>query len=124
MTEKFIADFIVKGLDNLPDLEDAKVIREYFAQFSARPSDKTEGVYCGNGHRLDGMLFGSFRWGIQHGHGSCSDCGWPVVAHHFIFRDKDGVKEELMSLRFYPLPVHESLVEVNAGANIEDKTND
>lgn len=39
---------------------------------------------------LGGFLTGSFEWGIVHGEGSCSACGWPVKAYHRLYLDERG----------------------------------
>jgi len=36
------------------------------------------------GESLDGFLIGTFEWGLAHGEGHCSKCGWPARAYHFI----------------------------------------
>lgn len=38
--------------------------------------------------QLDGAL-GSFQWGIVHGEGHCTGCGWPCRAYHRL-KDSDG----------------------------------
>jgi len=63
-------------------------ISEYLSVF-AKPvlHDGTTGGMLGNfdclncGERLDGFL-GTFTWGIAHGEGKCSKCGWPCRAYH------------------------------------------
>jgi hypothetical protein len=39
---------------------------------------------------LGGFLTGSFEWGLVHGEGSCSACGWPVAAYHRLYLDERG----------------------------------
>lgn len=39
---------------------------------------------------LGGFLTGSFEWGLVHGEGSCSACGWPVKAYHRLYLDERG----------------------------------
>lgn len=45
---------------------------------------KPQSVKCINcDHALTG-LFGSFEYGIRHGEGACSKCGYPGRANHYI----------------------------------------
>ncbi len=52
---------------------------QFYAHTFAQPSEENECLECGE--RLGGMM-GSFRWGICHGEGICSNCGWPARAYH------------------------------------------
>lgn len=72
------------------------VLNEYFKIF-AKPkflegenvnwiSGSLDCINCGR--RLNGVL-GTFQWGITHGEGNCSECGWPGRAIHYI-KDTDG----------------------------------
>ena len=45
----------------------------------------------------------SFTWGIAHGQGHCTRCGWPATLYHFI-HDKDG--NEVMAIRGLLLWAH------------------
>lgn len=93
-------DFIKVG-DDTPEYF-IKALDKYFQSFAAPDSD------CpGCGADLTHMLFGTFRWGLVHGHGNCQTCGWPAVAHHFI-RDEAG--EEVATLRNFVLAAHPDFV--------------
>lgn len=50
----------------------------------------------GCGAALDG-LFGTFQWGLAHGEGACSGCGYPCRAYH---RVMDGGAEPIMTFQF------------------------
>ncbi len=91
-----------------------KCLDEYFKQFSA-PVVLDEGNALLGGQRclncdavLSGVL-GSFQWGIAHGEGTCSSCGWPARAYH---RPKDQDGEEICDgalqviLQYHPDNVH------------------
>lgn len=54
-----------------------KIINKYLRIFVA---DK-KCINCGED--LSG-IFGTFEWGIVHGEGSCSNCGYPARAKHYI----------------------------------------
>ncbi|NIR76735.1 MAG: hypothetical protein GWN53_17025 [Gammaproteobacteria bacterium] len=83
--------------------------RKYFRMF-AEPMKKDGatgmmigGVLCiGCGEVLNGFM-GTFQYGIVHGEGTCSNCGYPCRTHHYI-KDEDG--EELLSLTGYLLQYH------------------
>lgn len=60
------------------------------------------------GEQLTGMFAGllgpgGFQWGLTHGEGTCTSCGWPARAMHYA---KNSVGEELFSLRNYVLQYH------------------
>lgn len=78
-------------------------IDKYLAVF-AKPIERggsPEGFVLGKhaclkcGSALDGML-GSFQWGLAHGEGTCSKCGWPARMYHWI-KDREG--KELFTSR-------------------------
>lgn len=68
------------------------------------------------GRPLSGML-GTFQWGICHGEGKCTNCGWPARALHYI---KDGKGEDLfdrsipMVLQYHPSQVSSAKGEEDA----------
>jgi hypothetical protein len=37
-----------------------------------------------------GGFLGAFQWGLVHGEGTCSRCGWPVTAYHYLYLDDRG----------------------------------
>jgi hypothetical protein len=54
---------------------------------------------CGSG--LDGML-GAFQWGLCHGEGVCSKCGWPARLYHYL-KLPDGTEDRIvMMLQYHP----------------------
>lgn len=66
-----------------------EALNEYLKMFAAT-RDKDGYMHCHNcGENLDGLL-GSFRWGMAHGEGFCSNCKWPAVGLHY--PEKDGEK--------------------------------
>lgn len=97
------------GAESLPEYVTA--VREYFSHFAA-PIKEGDGFVSSNpclccGNPQGGML-GYFRWGIAHGHGACSECGWPATVYHFI-KDKSG--DEICVLRGVLLQAHPNDVE-------------
>lgn len=40
---------------------------------------------------------GSFTWGLAHGSGHCTECGWPGVLYHFP-KDADGNSQRFEAL--------------------------
>ena len=40
---------------------------------------------------------GYFTWGLAHGHGHCTRCGWPAVLYHFP-KDSDGKEHRFEAL--------------------------
>lgn len=85
-----------------------RALRRYFRRFAV-PATKdaanmiTGGLKCLKcSSPLDGYL-GTFRWGLAHGEGACSMCGWPARAHHRP-RGEDG--EEVLSLTNIILQYH------------------
>lgn len=71
--------------------------KEYMSHFVAPHEMKC--VKCGT---TLGGLFGSFRWGIAHGQGECSRCGWPAIAYHFL-EDETGKEHRFeLLLQLHP----------------------
>lgn len=92
---------------------------EYLSAFAAlvRIDGKTHCFNCGE--PFDGMMnmFGlavAFEWGLAHGEGHCSGCGWPMRAHHFP-KDKDG--GDLVTIRGFPLAYMPEHVELRKAAS-------
>lgn len=103
---------------------DREVLDEYFEPFQALVfGEDKDGKQTlppqkclGCDHPLGGMfagLFGpgGFTWGIAHGEGHCSYCGWPGRAHHFI-RRPDGTV--IATLRNWILMYHPTNVNMPA----------
>lgn len=88
---------ILNASDDLP-AEDRDAMAEYFKHFA-----KPKGVCIKCGARLGGLL-GSFRWGIQHGEGECSQCGYPARGYH---RDVGPIEFLPMVLQYHPNELEE-----------------
>jgi hypothetical protein len=97
------------GAESKPEYVEA--IREYFSHFAV-PEKGGDGFVSGSPclccGKPQGGFLGFFQWGLAHGHGACSNCGWPATVYHFI-RDKNG--EELCTLRGLLLQAHPNDVE-------------
>lgn len=66
-----------------------KSISDYLSVF-AEPNDDGKCLKCGTVQGgLMSVILGGFVYGLQHGEGRCSKCGWPGRANHY-FKDKDG----------------------------------
>lgn len=48
---------------------------------------------------LDGLMHATFVWGIAHGEGGCSKCGYPARALHY---DIGGIKSLQLILQYHP----------------------
>lgn len=69
-----------------------------------RCSKKLRGTFT------DQMLgLAGFEWGLIHGHGRCSHCGWPAVLYHFV-KDRHG--KELLTFRHVLLQFHPADIEI------------
>lgn len=101
-------DFIEAGDDTPADV--LKALDEHFRHYakSGTPCPGCGATLFVGADDFVGMLTATFRWGIVHGEGNCSNCGWPATVHHSI-RDADG--EELIFLRNYGLAAHPDFVE-------------
>lgn len=97
-----------------------RIFDKYFSMFvcpkSASPEKgswaggRQECVQCGS--RLDGII-GTFQWGMQHGEGSCAECGYLCRALHRI-NDEEG--KPFAELGFTILQYHpEELVRGEGG---------
>ena len=70
-------------------------VNEYLSRFAKpiRP-EKDGGLMLGNlkcqcGASLAGFV-GTFQWGLAHGEGSCTSCGYPGRGKHYIDLGEDG----------------------------------
>lgn len=73
-----------------------KTINEYLKDFI--PNDN-----CINCEKALGGIFGTFDWGLAHGEGFCSNCGYPARGKHYIKLKKlvvDGKEENRLTLPF------------------------
>lgn len=91
-----------------------KALDGYFSHFAAVEVKEENGKpemqpqkCIGCGRLLTGIL-GTWRWGIAHGVGECSSCGWPSHGHHFI---KDEAGEHVATIHNFILQVHPDFVE-------------
>jgi hypothetical protein len=73
----------------------------YFSIFLI-PRGSKQGQYmcAGCGAPLTGFL-GVFQWGIRHGEGFCSDCGYPTRMYH-VLKDHKGEYQLAMPLQYHP----------------------
>ncbi len=65
-------------------IEDAAAMSAYFSRFVMSPEGKGGCINCElvQGGLISALL-GGFRWGLAHGEGSCSRCGYPARAIHY-----------------------------------------
>lgn len=106
---RLTVESFLKGTDQL-EPEDQAYLDDYFRNFlplTEGGDGMMMGRPCRCGKPLGGFL-GTFTYGIAHGQGRCSACGWPCVSHHYV---KNGAGEEILALREFVLQVHPSLVE-------------
>lgn len=75
-----------------------------------RISGTRECLKCGE--RLDGLM-GTFKWGLVHGEGSCSGCGWPCRVYHSPKMDGEEIFTSVVSVM---LQYHPSVVPVTTEA--------
>jgi len=79
---------------------DEKALGAYFAHF-VKPGPC---ICCssrqGSKDVVDAFLGGGkFRWGMVHGEGNCTECGWPARAYH---RDVGPIEFVQMILQYHP----------------------
>lgn len=101
MQAKDIADIKEPG----PEAEAAmKRLGDYLQAFVA-PGDKGQCVCCGEqqgGDMVAGLMgTAKFRWGLAHGEGFCSACGYPGRALHYIGKGEDEMRLNLI-LQYHP----------------------
>jgi hypothetical protein len=66
--------------------EDAlETLRADVAAYTKKFAKPSEGRPC----LACGASYGGFTWGLTHGHGHCSNCGWPATLYHYI-KDREG----------------------------------
>ena len=68
----------------------------YFRRFVA-PDPQSKCVNCGRPQ--GGFLLGCFRWGIVHGEGACSACGYPGRTLHYAVGP---IKRLSLILQYHP----------------------
>lgn len=109
MAEHLCVDDIFTMEEGFP-AEDRAALESYLAPFA---NPKRDGKFsCINCSAL-GV---AYRWGLVHGEGTCSGCGWPARGIHYIKRE-DGT--ELCTLRNLFLPYHPDQVERASGEERE-----
>lgn len=62
------------------------------------------GARQGGKDLLDGLLNARFQWGIAHGEGFCSVCGYPARGMHYIGKNEQG--EAAVTIRNWVLQYH------------------
>lgn len=116
--------FMSASPDTPPDTITA--LDAYFSRFVAVPikpgedgaKPEVEMQACvGCGKVLTGLL-GTWRWGIAHGAGECSACGWPSRGHHFI---TDAAGEGIATLRYFILQEHPDFVDQRPRSAVADR---
>lgn len=69
------------------------------------PGERGDCAFCGSrqGGLTAAILGGGFEWGLQHGEGHCSRCGYPARAYHDL-KDADGAKviNGALILQYHP----------------------
>lgn len=83
------AIFEAKIPDDAPDRAHAESLLAEMAKYLEQFTQSSECICCGSklGAKdiVDSLLSGAmFRWGLAHGEGNCSKCGYPARAHHRI----------------------------------------
>ncbi len=89
-------------------------IDEYLRPFVA-PEEDGGCIMCGS---PQGGFFGSFVWGLAHGEGRCSRCGYPARALHYIKLDDSAEPGELKApviLQYHPDELRERQAEERHG---------
>jgi hypothetical protein len=78
------------------DPDSRRIIEDYLRGF-AQPNDEGKCIKCGKVQGgLMSLLLGGFEYGLVHGEGRCSGCGWPARANHYI---KDAEGKTIMRFR-------------------------
>jgi hypothetical protein len=72
---------------------------DYAANF-AEPLLEQKCLYCGESY--------TFTWGLTHGEGHCTECGWPARLYHFI-KDESGNETRVVKL----LQVHPDAIDAD-----------
>lgn len=80
-----------------------RIVTNYLNEFAAPIYNNEEDRFTGTmvclkcGSYLNGV-FGSFTWGIVHGDFTCSKCGWPGRAYHYIEDEEDDDDEDIFNM--------------------------
>jgi len=90
------------------DAETRTLIMDYLCKFATRGKEELKCLRCGSqqeGVRVV-LLGGGFTWGLAHGEGHCSKCGWPARMYHEI-RNPEGelVAGFTLLLQYHPTEV-------------------
>lgn len=106
------AIFDAKVADDAPDREQAEkyltILAEYLKDFVPPGDCICCGSRLGAKDVMDSIVSApTFRWGLVHGEGECSKCGYPARAMHYI--GKTETAPEIMVLRNYILQYHPSV---------------
>lgn len=103
--------------EDAPDKKEATLMRqqsvrqlaEYLEDFSAGRNCPSCDALIRPKNMLEGFLLSTFEWGVAHGEGRCSECGYPVRGIHLV---EMKVMGEPATFEFrMPLPYHPSVLE-------------
>lgn len=85
---------------------DAAAMDSYFSKFvmpeAGRSDETTKCIGCGailTGGIIGVLLGATFTYGLVHGEGFCSKCGWPARANHY---DVGPIKRLVCVLQYHP----------------------
>ena len=105
-------DFLSEGDDGERRLTDDEKagMNEHFAHFMVPPRDEDNNELCpGCGKQMKGGVGGyllecvgaavSVKWGLAHGEGFCSGCGWPYRVYHY---SVGPIKKLVLGLPYHP----------------------
>lgn len=88
-----------------PEADAAMKRLDDYLQAFVKADDHGKCVCCGEqqgGDMIAGLLGkAKFRWGLAHGEGFCSECGYPGRALHYIGEGKDEMRLSLI-LQYHP----------------------
>lgn len=113
--------------EDAPDREQAEkhlaVLAEYLKEFVPPSNCICCGSRLGAKDVVDAFIGGAdgpptFKWGIQHGEGTCSKCGYPARAMHYIGKTEN--EPEIMTIRNYILQYHPSTLTTASQAPAHD----
>ena len=86
--------------DGFPESSNVDAAMAYLKDNAAAFADPVDDKCLNCGRALMGLL-GSFTWGIIHGEGVCSHCGWPARAYHYY--EVDGEERSFQAvLQYHP----------------------
>ena len=97
------ANISSKGDPDSPEFKAAKeklvnATNEYLKIFVA-PDEEKRCICC---DKLLGGLLGTFEYGLAHGEGKCSECGYPARANHYVEIPDLGEMSFVNILQYHP----------------------